>query len=481
MPTTDALGLALSGLDVTKARIDTLSRNIANAQTDGYTEKTQGQTTGLVGNAEVVPVQRNVDAFLQNSLNQTGGNVNQLAVSVNLLQNIETSFGTPNADTSLAASITNLQNAFQNLSVNPEQSSLFTSVINAGTSVARNLNSLSQTVTTTQTSAQLQVQQTVVAVNQILQNINSTNQQVTAHAGNEDVTDQEDQRDRLIGQLSGNLDITTFTEPNGAIAVYTKDGKPLVVDNVVATFGVGGPTGVTWTEPGSSASPAPVAIHSGTLGGLLTLQNTTLPGIQAQLDDIGRGLTVEFNTINVPLFNDGGTNALNSPAPTAAPATETNAADPLQVTGYASRIAVNQAVIANPLILHDGAVPPALTVAAPPLAPGDTTVINNALTLFNRTNIAFNAAVGLPANASFVQAATDFVTAQGGLRANAQGQLDSEKALQQTITNKISAQSGVNVDNEVALLSVLQNAYAANARVLTTVQNLFDKLFTAIQ
>ena len=36
---TDSISLALAGLDVTRARIDTLTRNITNAQTDGYTKK----------------------------------------------------------------------------------------------------------------------------------------------------------------------------------------------------------------------------------------------------------------------------------------------------------------------------------------------------------------------------------------------------------------------------------------------------------
>src|SRR5215475_7081671 len=126
---TDAIGLALSGLDVTKARIDTLSRNISNAQTDGYNKKIQNQTVGNLGQVELGPINRNVNQQLLNSLNATDGQVNQLSVSVNLLSQIETSFGSPSADTSLSATITALQNAFQDLSVNPEQSSLYTSVL----------------------------------------------------------------------------------------------------------------------------------------------------------------------------------------------------------------------------------------------------------------------------------------------------------------------------------------------------------------
>ena len=55
------------------------------------------------------------------------------------------------------------------------------------------------------------------------------------------------------------------------------------------------------------------------------------------------------------------------------------------------------------------------------------------------------------------------------------------EVLAQSLQNQVSAQSGVNVDQEVAQLAVLQNTYSANARVLTTTQNIYSTLFNAIQ
>ena len=140
------------------------------------------------------------------------------------------------------------------------------------------------------------------------------------------------------------------------------------------------------------------------------MQNTTLPALQSQLDDIARALTVSFNSINVPLFNDGGTSPLlgSNPLP---PISPSNPVNPTQLTGYAARIAVNQVVVATPTILRDANSPT-------PLAPGDTTNIDAAIALFNSQSIAFNPATGLPATSSFVQAATDFVSSTSTQRAN---------------------------------------------------------------
>jgi flagellar hook-associated protein 1 FlgK len=254
------------------------------------------------------------------------------------------------------------------------------------------------------------------------------------------------------------MDITTFSKPNGAVAVYTRDGKPLV-DSAVATIGLGGPTGVMWSIPNSPT--ASVNVQSGTIGGLLNLQNTTLPAVQGQLDDIARALTVEFNAINVPIFYQPGVTPFN----------------PASDTGYAGIIAVNPTVTQS--TIHDGAVPAQNLVAGTPLAPGDTTFIDKVVALFNRTNVGFTAA-GLPTSGNLAQVATDFITSQSALRANAEDALKSETTLNQTLQSKFSAESGVNVDDEVAQLSVLQNAYAANARVLQTSKDMFTTLFNAI-
>src|SRR6476661_2736207 len=104
---TDAINLAVAGLDVTRARIDTLTRNISNAQTVGYTKKTDSQTVGDLGQVQQGPILRNVNESLLKSLRDATGTQNQLQTTVTLLSQLETAFGTPNANTSLSAQITN--------------------------------------------------------------------------------------------------------------------------------------------------------------------------------------------------------------------------------------------------------------------------------------------------------------------------------------------------------------------------------------
>ena len=50
-------------------------------------------------------------------------------------------------------------------------------------------------------------------------------------------------------------------------------------------------------------------------------------------------------------------------------------------------------------------------------------------------------------------------------------------ALQQ----RLNEQSGVSIDTELSNLITLQNAYSANARVMSTVQSMMSALIQAVQ
>ena len=56
---------------------------------------------------------------------------------------------------------------------------------------------------------------------------------------------------------------------------------------------------------------------------------------------------------------------------------------------------------------------------------------------------------------------------------------DDRQMTLDTITDQMQSEYGVNVDEEMARLMELQNAYAANARVVSVVKELLDALFAS--
>jgi flagellar hook-associated protein 1 len=53
--------------------------------------------------------------------------------------------------------------------------------------------------------------------------------------------------------------------------------------------------------------------------------------------------------------------------------------------------------------------------------------------------------------------------------------------MKQGLETRFNQRSGVDIDTEMAAMVTLQNAYAANARVMSTVQAMWDALLGAVR
>jgi flagellar hook-associated protein 1 len=148
-----------------------------------------------------------------------------------------------------------------------------------------------------------------------------------------------------------------------------------------------------------------------------------------------------------------------------------------QVTGLAARIAVNPALVTNPasLIVYQ---------AGPPTPAGDPTRPNFIFDQLNNAQLTFPAPGGNGQSPPFTSTLADYLSQVGTQQAQAanaatnlqQGQDIVVNALQQ----RLSSRSGVNIDQEMANLITLQNTYGANARVMTTIQQMMATLLQVL-
>ena len=148
--------------------------------------------------------------------------------------------------------------------------------------------------------------------------------------------------------------------------------------------------------------------------------------------------------------------------------------DGSQTVGFAGRIAVNPSLLADPtrLVAYQAGV-----------TAGDGLRPNFLYDQLTKTPLSYLPSAGIgtvqsPFSGS-LPAYLQQMLSQQGAAANAalqlqQGQEVVVNALQQRITEE----SGVDIDQEMAHLLQLQNAYAANARVLATVKAMLETLFS---
>jgi flagellar hook-associated protein 1 FlgK len=59
--------------------------------------------------------------------------------------------------------------------------------------------------------------------------------------------------------------------------------------------------------------------------------------------------------------------------------------------------------------------------------------------------------------------------------------LTAKTTAQSTYANSLSSESGVNLDEESARMSALQNKYAAASQLIQVINTMFSSLITAIQ
>lgn len=142
-----------------------------------------------------------------------------------------------------------------------------------------------------------------------------------------------------------------------------------------------------------------------------------------------------------------------------------------QLTGFAGRIAVNAGLTSDPS---------ALIKYASTVATGDATRPTAILQRL-REAAYFGANTGVGSvTTPYRGGAGDFIrqvlAVRGAAAEASAARRDSQEIAINTLNDRMSETSGVNIDDEMAHLVELQNAYAANARVMSAIREMLDML-----
>ena len=148
-----------------------------------------------------------------------------------------------------------------------------------------------------------------------------------------------------------------------------------------------------------------------------------------------------------------------------------------QVRGFAGRISVNPAIVQDNKLIVQYEVGGSM---------GDAARVNALVD--NLTEMRFAGGQGSIKNGASSRLAgtvSDFISQainyQGNAASTAIAEEDTQKLTLQALGERLEADYGVDVDEEMARLMELQNAFAANARVMSVAQELIQSLMTSIR
>ncbi|WP_315745374.1 MULTISPECIES: flagellar hook-associated protein FlgK [unclassified Bradyrhizobium] len=154
------------------------------------------------------------------------------------------------------------------------------------------------------------------------------------------------------------------------------------------------------------------------------------------------------------------------------------------VTGTgASDFAVRSSILSGssglPTDTLDGSA--TLMTGSQVLTSGSATVINSIYSALTGSR-SFSAAGGLSASTgSFANYAAAIVANVASKASQASSAYTAKTTAQSTYASSLSSETGVNIDEETARISALQNKYAAASQLISAVNSMFSSLITAMQ
>lgn len=604
-----ALAGALTGLRATQAGLDIVSRNVANANTAGYTRKVLPLESHVVGSegagVRTGALQRMLDERVQVQLYGQVGVSQRYDVINQFLSRVDQLFGQPDEETSIGAAVTRLGTAFQDLADNAELAPIRQKVLDEAQALAGSLNSMSDSVQAMRKEAEDAIAASVATVNQALHRIDDLNRQIASRTvANQATADLEDQRDVQVRTLTEMIGVKFVKGQNNALAVFTASGRALV-DGTVNEL-VYSPASTV--APYSSRDNGLVGritlsgtnddllerneIREGAIAGYVAVRDELLTQAQTQLDELAHALAVELSSTAHPVAANGaaatadftnigtagdvvvidyidatatarqlvlkagtdfaigadddatmanfaaavGASAFGLTAtPGAAGSLATVVTAPAggrivgvrsftqvgpglalfadataggerpyqalsaanygatpshdQKTGFAARITVSAALLADStrLVQYQSRVAGSTDLASVETA--DIGSSTRGIEMFRRltqTTVGFAAETGIggagsPYTGTIGQFATNVVAFQAVQADSYDDRNRHEQRLTEILEQKFKESAGVNVDDEMAQMVAIQNAYGASARVMTTVQAMLDELLSIVR
>ena len=271
------------------------------------------------------------------------------------------------------------------------------------------------------------------------------------------------------GGVQRNLILVPFTgePPDSVPAGLTDDSEATVIPFRLPGSGDGAPA--TMAEAVSQAlgggGYAVSAVPGGAAGAvrIAGTGSASLLAASASVTQVSSATDIRSGKTQIPLFVDG----------KAATLFTGSFEGGSQLTGFAQRISVNPAVAGNAASL--------VGITGSGTSTGDATrpqALYDALTATPRI---FSSASGIggidaPTRSSVAEFVQGVISVQGSAAAAAQDLDQGQSIALSTAQGRFASTSGVNIDEEMSNLIALQQAFTANARVLTAARDMLDTL-----
>jgi flagellar hook-associated protein 1 FlgK len=452
-----SLNTAVTGLYAAQRAMDVTGQNIVNANTPGYSRQRvtlseigSGSSSSLFtgggqsnAGVSVAGVARIRDVFVEAARVAAGGRQATLTSQTSTLTGVQQLFAEP-GETGLQSTMDAFYSAWHDLANHPTDVAAGSVVIQRGISVTDQLHALSNGIAGQWSIAHDALSDVLSQANQAAKDLADVNAKVSAGlVAGRPVNELMDQRDVLARTLGTLLGGTSSVGADGQASISV-GGVALVSGSIAQQFTLAGAT-----SPGGAAASPPtlmwgttsVPIASGTAAGYLAVLGTDLPALATRVDGVATSLRDLVNGVHQNGYQADGT-------PGGLFFDGTDAASLVVVPTAPAQLAVTP----TPGTIDGG----------------------NAMALGDLSDDQVAAAtLGRDGPSAQWRDLTTLV----GVRVQS---LKNASTVQDAVVSAadaaVQSDSGVNIDEEMTNLLQYQRAYQASARLITTIDEVFDTL-----
>lgn len=456
MSLTTSLSTATQALFAQELELQVTNNNIANVNTAGYTREvvnlseadpTQSGNISIGNGVNVEGIQSVQDELLTGRIQQQTSQESSANAQVSALNEIQTLF--PSTGSSVASSLSSFFTSLTALSTDPANAAERQTAISSAQTLVQQFNSVASGLSAASTTLDTTVGTDVAQINNLATQAASLNQEVVQQkASGQSTGTLSDQLNEVELQLAGLTNISVVHGAQGD-SISTGNGTPLVLDSqsyaLQTTTGSDGHLQVLDTNGNNITSD----ITGGDLGGTIAVRDTQIPALESSLDTLANQFATSFNTAQTQGFDQNG-NA--GTALFTVPST---------VSGSAAGIAL--------------ATTDPTAIAASSVSGSASSGSNGNLSHLTAIQ---NAA--LSSGGTLTTLSSNLVYQVGSLTSNASTQSSSIQLSLTALKSQQGSVSGVSIDEESANLVRFQQAYEAAAKVITTIQSLFDTTINMI-
>ncbi len=451
------MGGATGALSAQKSLMNVIGKNIANANTPGYSRQRGILTAGAPG----IPVQLSDVAAVRSLSIQRSilgasqskgfheGRIMALQVAEPALNDLD--------GAGVSAAMDEFFSALSELSGNPAGTSERKNLLSKAKSMALAFNSAGQGLAEAQANAEFEANLTAKQINTLTEQIASLNTLVTSNlAAGQPVGEYVDQRDQLLKQLANEVDIQTTEAEDGNVSVFLGSGVQLVGRQGASEVSVEGGGGVDLslkvTRPSGVSTDAGAAV-GGRLGGLFEARDQTLQTSIDQLDRLAFDFANAFNAVHSTGFGtDGSTGMKFFDVPANAPGSASQLKLSADVDGQPEKLA-----LAND----------------PTMLPGDQGNLEALMDLETDQTV-------VSGGKSVFEAWDDVVLTVSSELNTARADYEAAASRVESLETIRASESGVSLEEEMMNLTQAERAFQAASRVVETANELYDALMAMV-